>query len=109
MNLPVPTEAEVAEFKRIYDRLYGTDITMEDARDAAMRLLHLYYVAAYGPALSGRQREAPAPEPPAPSRRPSRRRPHRPTARRGPPPPPDPGAAGDGGLGTPGQPGEGQV
>ena len=63
MTLPSPTDAEVAEFKAIYDQKYGTDLTPEEAREAATILLQLFYLGTYGILRAGPGPEGDAPQP----------------------------------------------
>ena len=44
MCLPIPTEKEVYEFKRLYEREFITQITLEEARRMATRLIQVAFV-----------------------------------------------------------------
>ena len=46
--LPVPTPEEVADFRRIYARSFGVELTEAEAWEAATRTLRLFCLAAYG-------------------------------------------------------------
>lgn len=46
--LPVPTPEEVAEFKELYQKLYGILLTDDEAWEAATRTLRLFCLATYG-------------------------------------------------------------
>ena len=71
MNLPIPTDAEVADFKVIYDREHGTDLDPDQAREAATLVLQLHCLVKYGPTMSRREDAARAAAPaPARTRRP---------------------------------------
>lgn len=47
MNLPTPTPDEVEEFREIYKRDFGIDLSDVDALEAATRTLRLFCLATY--------------------------------------------------------------
>jgi hypothetical protein len=48
MTLPLPTPAEVAEFRALYEAEFGVALSEDEAWEAATRTLQLFYLATYG-------------------------------------------------------------
>ena len=48
MRLPMPNAEEVDEFKVLYKKQTGVELTEQEAREAATILVHLFFIQHYG-------------------------------------------------------------
>lgn len=47
MRLPMPSEEEIEQFRVLYQRKVGRLLTPGEAREAATRVLHFYFLTNY--------------------------------------------------------------